>query len=289
MNGPRPERITVVGGGAMGIGIAAAAVAAGYGVEVVEPGPGAGEVRDRVERILVDGERRGKLDAGSAGAAAGVAVVASVGETSPQPSAVIEAVPEDLELKRTVLAEAERLQPQLLASNTSAISIAELGRDLQRPEAFLGMHFFNPVAAMALVEVVFAEATSPQALAKAGEIVARLGKESIEVRDVPGFASSRLGVLLGVEAARMVEEEVASPAAIDRAMELGYRHPMGPLRLSDLVGIDVRCAIAERLSQTYGERFAPPPLMRTMVAEGRLGRKSGGGFFPWDDPPGSGR
>ncbi|MBN9189080.1 MAG: 3-hydroxyacyl-CoA dehydrogenase family protein, partial [Microbacterium sp.] len=171
----------------------------------------------------------------------------------------------------------------ILASNTSSISIDDLARGLRRPRRFLGLHFFNPVPASLLVEIVAGAETDTDVVARAREWVTALGRTPVVVRDAPGFASSRLGVLLGLEAIRMVEEGVAEPADIDAAMVLGYRHPLGPLRTTDLVGLDVRLGIAEELHARVGERFAPPALLRRMVAEGRLGRKSGRGFYEWSD------
>ncbi len=196
---------------------------------------------------------------------------------------VVEAVPERVEIKVDVLSRAESVVSDgtVLASNTSSLSIAELGAALREPGRFLGMHFFNPVPASALVEVVTAPATRDVVTDRVREWVRALGKTDVVVRDSPGFATSRLGVLLGLEAIRMLEEGVADAKAIDDAMELGYRHPMGPLRSTDLVGLDVRLAIAEHLHSTLGERFAPPQLLRDKVAAGELGRKSGRGFYDW--------
>ena len=198
---------------------------------------------------------------------------------------VIEAVPEDRALKADALARAEAALPPeaTLATNTSSISIDDLAGALRRPARFLGLHFFNPVPASALVEIVAGSGTDPALVEQARGWVQALGKTPIVVRDSPGFASSRLGVALGLEAIRMLEEGVASAADIDAAMELGYRHPVGPLRTTDLVGLDVRLGIAEELAATLGPRFEPPALLRRMVAEGRLGRKSGEGFYTWED------
>lgn len=170
----------------------------------------------------------------------------------------IEAVPEDPDLKRQTLSRIEALGPGLLASNTSALSIDELAADLERPAAFLGLHLFNPVPAMRLVEVVLGSATADATKERAVRLVAALDKEPVVVRDAPGFATSRLGVALGLEAIRMVETGIASVEDIDRAMMLGYRHPVGPLKLGDIVGLDVRLAIAFNLRDAYGARFEPP-------------------------------
>jgi len=198
---------------------------------------------------------------------------------------VIEAVPEDEAMKADALARVERVLDDraALASNTSSISIDRLSAALARPERFLGLHFFNPVPASALVEIVLGTATQPALANDARAWVEAIGKTPVTVHDAPGFASSRLGVALGLEAIRMVEEGVASPGDIDAAMELGYKHPAGPLRTTDIVGLDVRLGIAEQLHQDLGPRFAPPQLLRDMVAEGRLGRKSGRGFYDWND------
>jgi 3-hydroxybutyryl-CoA dehydrogenase len=182
-----------------------------------------------------------------------------------------------------VLAAAEPTDPRLLASNTSSIAIGELAGTLRAPERFLGLHFFNPVWAMPLLEIVVGEGTAPATTERAVAVAARLGKTPVVVRDLPGFATSRLGVALGLEAIRMLEDGVASAADIDKAMTLGYRHPMGPLELTDVVGLDVRLDIARTLQRAYGDRFAPPGLLSRMVAEGRLGRKSGEGFYRWKD------
>jgi 3-hydroxybutyryl-CoA dehydrogenase len=198
----------------------------------------------------------------------------------------IEAAPEVLELKQKVLGEVEALaQPySIFATNTSSLSITEIARGARRPENVIGMHFFNPVHIMRLVEIVVGEKTSEETLARVQEVARRMKKEPITVRDVPGFASSRLGVALGLEAMRMVEQGVASARDIDTAMELGYNHPMGPLRLTDLVGLDVRLNIAEYLHRTLGaESFRPPEILRRMVEEGKLGKKSGEGFYRWDE------
>src|SRR5699024_558345 len=188
---------------------------------------------------------------------------------------VIEAVPERAELKREVLGAAEDREPEVLASNTSGISIDDLAGGLRRPEAFLGLHFFNPVWAMPLLEIIHGAATSNKVLDWAQRTGAQIGKETILVRNVPGFATSRLGVAIGLEGIRMLEEEVADTADIDKAMELGYKHPMGPLRLTDLVGLDVRMDIARHLASVHGPRFEPPQLLVDKVAARQTGTKAG--------------
>jgi 3-hydroxybutyryl-CoA dehydrogenase len=199
---------------------------------------------------------------------------------------VIEAAPESLELKRTLLREAEAVSGTdcIFATNTSSLSIGEVAAASSRPENVVGMHFFNPVHIMRLVEIVVGKHTSHATTATVREVATRMWKEPIIVRDVPGFASSRLGVTLGLEAMRMVEQGVASARDIDTAMELGYNHPMGPLRLTDLVGLDVRLHIAEYLYGKLGsETFRPPEILRRMVSEGKLGKKSGEGFYKWNE------
>jgi 3-hydroxybutyryl-CoA dehydrogenase len=200
----------------------------------------------------------------------------------------VEAAPEVLELKREILSEVESLsgRPSIFATNTSSLSITEIASGARRPERVIGMHFFNPVHLMRLVEIVVGARTSPETVEAVREVAGRMRKEPITVRDVPGFASSRLGVALGLEAMRMLEQGVASARDIDTAMELGYNHPVGPLRLTDLVGLDVRLHIAEYLHTALGtETFRPPRILQRMVAEGKLGKKSGEGFYKWDEEP----
>jgi 3-hydroxybutyryl-CoA dehydrogenase len=255
----------VIGGGTMGGGIAQILLAAGAHVVLVEPDP------EGAKRIM---EKLGGSPELSVSSAVGTPIDVKL---------VVEAVPEDLDLKRRVLVETEGMVPDdcLIASNTSSLSINELAGSLRIPDRFIGMHFFNPVPKSLLVELVVGERTAPDTAAQAAAWVERVGKQHIEVRDSPGFATSRLGLAIGLEAMRMVEEGVASPEDIDKGMELGYRFPMGPLRLTDLVGLDVRLAIAEHLSSELGPRFEPPELLRRLVAQGNLGKKSGKGFYEW--------
>ena len=274
-------RAAVIGGGTMGAGIAQVLLEAGCDVVVIEAdGAAAEQARARV----AEGLSRRKDAAPEEIEARTARLRAVTGMAEPlDVDLVVEAIPELPDAKRDLLAAAEKVVPStaLLASNTSSLSITDLAGALERPDRFLGMHFFNPVPLSALVELVVGEATTPAAVEDARAWVARLGKESIEVRDRPGFATSRLGVALGLEAIRMVEEGVASAADIDKGMMLGYRHPMGPLRLTDLVGLDVRLNIAEHLASTLGPRFEPPVLLRSKVAAGELGKKSGRGFYDW--------
>jgi len=270
----------VIGGGTMGAGIAQCLLESGVAVAVVEPDR---QRRHAARDRVADGLRRRYKARPEADAAVTAALerLALTEKPEPQPKAtlVIEAVPENPAVKREVLALAEERFPGvLMASNTSSLSIDGLALHLSRPERFLGMHFFNPVPLSQLVELVVGSATVQVAIEEARGWVARLGKESIEVRDSPGFATSRLGVALGLEAIRMVEEGVASPADIDRGMVLGYRFPMGPLELTDVVGLDVRLAVARHLHETLGPRFEPPQLLVDKVAAGQVGKKAGQGL-----------
>ena len=279
-----PERVGVIGGGRMGAGIAQAFLAAGARVQVVEAGGDAAEAaRGRVADGLAEAARRGKLTGSPDDVLTRLALLDTAAELDPGTGLVVEAVPERADLKIAVLTAAEAAvgPDAVLATNTSSLSVGELAAALQRPARFLGLHFFNPVPASKLVEVVVAPQTDPDVVTAARGWVRALGKTDVVVKDSPGFASSRLGVLLGLEAIRMLEEGVADAEAIDAAMELGYRHPMGPLRSTDLVGLDVRLAIAEHLASTLGERFTPPQLLRDKVAAGELGRKTGRGFHDY--------
>ena len=277
------QRAVVIGGGTMGVGIAYVLACAEVDVGLVDASAELAAAAVARAGGLVDGAvARGRLtDPGEVRAR--LHPLARVEDAGPV-DVVIEAVPERAELKRAVLAGAERaLAPALLATNTSGISIDDLAGALSAPDRFLGLHFFNPVPAMALVEVVVGAATADAARQAALALIDRIGKTPVVVADAPGFATSRLGVALGLEAIRMVEQGVAEPADIDRAMELGYRHPIGPLRLTDLVGLDVRLDIARNLAAAYGPRFDPPQLLVDLVAQGRLGKKTGRGFYDWPD------
>ncbi|MGW3889148.1 3-hydroxyacyl-CoA dehydrogenase family protein [Micromonospora chokoriensis] len=278
------DRFVVVGAGTMGLGIAYVAAGAGHAVELVEVDPERGaSALNRLADLWERAVQRGKLSADEAAAnRQRITLRPTLTDVAPAPEVIVEAVPERLDLKRAVLRDAAALRPALLGSNTSSIAIGELAAGLDTPERFLGLHFFNPVWAMTLLEIVVGPATAEETTAAAVALAGRLGKDPVVVRDMPGFATSRLGVTLGLEAIRMVADEVASPADIDKAMVLGYRHPIGPLELTDLVGLDVRLDIARTLQAAYGDRFAPPPLLVEMVAEGRLGKKSGQGFYRWE-------
>jgi 3-hydroxybutyryl-CoA dehydrogenase len=273
----------VIGGGTMGAGIASVLAKAGIAVELVDVSEEAAAAGVATAREMIDDSvARGRITPGDGQAAKrGIKPLSAIADATPKPRLAIEAVPERYELKTQVLAAAEQLEPKMLASNTSGISINDLAEAIDDPSRFIGLHFFNPVPAIGLVEVVLGNATSADTKAAAIALIGEIGKEAVVVKDAPGFASSRLGIALGLEAIRMVEQGVAAPEDIDRAMVLGYRHPVGPLRLTDLIGLDVRLDIARNLADHYGERFAPPPLLEEMVAEGRLGKKSGHGFYRW--------
>jgi 3-hydroxybutyryl-CoA dehydrogenase len=280
------DKVLVIGAGTMGHGIAQVAAAAGLQVllhDVSEP-----MVRRGLEAVranLDKGIEKGKLSEEQRDATlARIGGAVDLGAAARQVDLAVEAVPESLELKQHVLRKLDAGCPAhtILASNTSSLSIAAIASATQRPAQVVGMHFFNPVHLMPLLEVVRAETTSSATVETAVEVGRTLGKEPIVVADKPGFASSRLGLALGLEAMRMLEQDVASPEDIDKAMTLGYRHPMGPLRLTDLVGLDVRLAIAEYLHrELHSETFRPPEILKRLVGEGRLGKKSGRGFYDW--------
>lgn len=277
-----PSRVGVLGGGRMGAGIAHAFLLAGAYVIVVERDvESADAARARIEKSIDASIERG-FDGSASELKQALTVATDVGAFGAS-RLVIEAVPEDVDLKLEALANIEQQLPgdAIIASNTSSIPLTHLAEALDRPEQFIGLHFFNPVPASTLVEIVVHAETDPELAAAARSWVTALGKTPITVTDAPGFASSRLGVAIALEAMRMVEEGVASAADIDLAMELGYKHPTGPLKTTDIVGLDVRLGIAEQLERDLGPRFAPPQLLRDMVAEGKLGRKSGQGFYEW--------
>lgn len=276
-----PETMVVVGGGTMGAGIAQAFASIGSVVTVLEASMEyAMTAEERLRAALIKAAERGKI-----ASAHDVLDRISVRTDSLPLDAelYVEAVPEDLETKSAVLQRLSDAAPEdaVIATNTSSLPVTDLARAVAEPGRFLGMHFFNPVPASLLVELIRHEGTTDAVIELARAWIAALGKESILVRDTPGFATSRLGVAVGLEAIRMLEEGVGSAEDIDTAMRLGYRWPMGPLRLTDLVGLDVRLGIADHLTNTLGDRFTAPKLLRDKVAAGDLGAKSGRGFFDW--------
>jgi 3-hydroxybutyryl-CoA dehydrogenase len=272
-----PARVGVYGGGRMGAGIAHAFLLRGADVVVVESGTEAARAaRARVEASLAKAVERGFTGTPGALTVTTEAIDLAGAEL------VVEAVPELPDLKREVLGTIAKVAPEaVIGTNTSSLPITSLADALPDPSRLVGLHFFNPVPASDLVEIVVGRQTADDLVTKAQGWVAGLGKTGITVADSPGFASSRLGVMLALEAMRMVEEGVASAEDIDTAMTLGYRHPVGPLRTTDIVGLDVRLNIADALAAALGERFSPPQLLRDKVARGELGRKSGQGFYTW--------
>lgn len=287
---PPIQTVVVLGAGTMGHGIAQVAAQAGYRVTLLDTGADVVQRGlDRIRENLDEGVRRSKITEDQRNEALGLLVGGSdLPMAVHNADLVIEAVPEKLELKAQILEALDTHAPAraILATNTSSLSISDLQAPTAHPERVVGMHFFNPVHILKLVEVVRGRMTAEPVVQAAVEFATRLGKDPIVVQDSPGFASSRLGLALGLEAMRMLEEGVASAADIDKAMELGYRHPMGPLRLTDLVGLDVRLDIASYLHEKLGtDAFRPPEILRRLVSEGKLGRKSGEGFYTWSEGP----
>jgi 3-hydroxybutyryl-CoA dehydrogenase len=281
------RQIAVLGSGTMGRGIAYLAALAGYETTLYDVDGGALDAaRASIESTLKKGVERAKISADAASAAMEhLHAVNDMEGAVRTADLIIEAVPEIADLKRNLFSQVDLFcgEETIIASNTSSLSITTLAQTVERRDLFVGMHFFNPPHLMKLVEIVRGERTSEPTIAAVREVAEKMGKEPITVADSPGFASSRLGIAIGLEAIRMLEEGVASAEDIDRAMVLGYNHPMGPLRLTDLVGLDVRLQIAEYLASTLGARFEPPALLKKMVAEGKLGQKTGRGFYDWND------
>jgi 3-hydroxybutyryl-CoA dehydrogenase len=280
------EKVAVLGAGTMGHGIAQIAAQAGfktvlYDVDGAALSKGMAKVRENLDAGVAKGkvtaeEREsslGRLQASTDLIAAADGVVLAV-----------EAIPERMDLKESTFRMLGEIAPKeaILATNTSSLPVSRIAATAKRPERVVGMHFFNPPHIVKLCEIVRASQTSEATVSRAKELALRMGREIIVVKDSPGFATSRLGLVIGLEAMRMLEAGVASAEDIDRAMELGYRHPMGPLRLTDLVGLDVRLAIAEYLHQEIGDQFRPPDILRKLVAEGKLGKKTGEGFYRWE-------
>jgi 3-hydroxybutyryl-CoA dehydrogenase len=281
------RKVAVIGAGTMGAGIAELCAARGCAVALIDVQRAVLErahtgIRERLARRV----QKANISEAEATATLGRVSLHERGESAAADvDLLIEAVPEDMALKARVLSAIlpHLSATSLVATNTSSLSVTELGKRVGVAERLVGLHFFNPPPVMPLVEIVRGLSTSEATLQRARDFVTALGKELIVVNDAPGFATSRLGVLLGAEAIRMLESGVASVQDIDRAMELGYRHPMGPLKLTDLVGLDVRLAILEHLHREIGEQFRPPVLLRQLVRAGKLGKKTGAGFYLWNE------
>lgn len=279
--------VAVVGAGTMGRGIAYVAAVGGAGVRLADVDEA--QLRaatDQIERELREGVERGKVSSEQAEAARdGLSTTRQVEVACAGAGLVVEAVPERIDVKHEVLRTAETVAADdaVIATNTSALSVTEIIAGLEDPARGVGMHFFNPVPKMALCEVVVGLQTAQDTTDRAEEAARAMGKQTVRVQDVPGFATSRLNALLGNEGFRMLQEGVASAEDIDRAARLGLNHPMGPLEMADLVGLDVRLEVLEHLTARLGDRFRPTPLHRRLVAAGRLGRKTGRGVYRYDD------
>ncbi len=279
--------VSVLGAGTMGRGIAYACAVAGVEVRLRDVAEEQlSDAAASLESTLDGGVQRDILTRAEADAARErVETTTDLALATEGVDIVVEAVPEDIDLKTTVLGEAaDHVSAEtMLASNTSSLPLTSIAAELDRPERVVGLHFFNPVHAMDLVEVVLAEQTSETTRERAESFVEEIEKTAVTVTDAPGFATSRLGAMQGVEAIRMLESGVADPRDIDQGMELGYSHPMGPIELTDVVGLDVRLDILEHLREELGERFKPPALLRRKVRAGKLGKKTGEGFYVWED------
>jgi 3-hydroxybutyryl-CoA dehydrogenase len=279
------QRVLVVGAGVMGTGIAQVAARAGYRTELFDVAAGAAQrATERIAESLGRAVEKSRCTAKERDEAlARLTVAPDLDAAAAAADLIIEAAPEDLQLKKDLFARLSRAaRPEaILASNTSSLPVTALASAARQANRVIGLHFFNPVPVMKLLEIVQGERTDPMVVTACRAVGARMGKEVVVVRDAPGFATSRLGIAVALEAIRMVEEGVASPEEIDRAIELGYGHPMGPLKLTDHVGLDVRLAIAEHLHAELGERFRPPQLLRRMVRAGKLGKKTGEGFYKY--------
>jgi 3-hydroxybutyryl-CoA dehydrogenase len=295
MSEQRTETVVVVGAGLMGSGIAHAFAAAGFAVKLVDTRTEAlQKARGDIERILADGVRLGKVDEARARSAVErLSVHERLVEAADGADVLIETVSEQLAVKTAVVSQAEPLLAAgaIIATNTSALSVTQIAATLRQPERLVGMHFFNPVHKMKLVELVRGLATSDDTLVRSQELCQAIGKTSIVVNESPGLTTSRMSALLGNEAMYMLQEGTATAEDIDTALRLGFNHPMGPLELGDLTGWDTRLAVLQYLHQTLGEKFRPCPLIIKMVAAGRLGRKAGQGVYRYEDGqrvPGSG-
>ena len=279
------QRITVLGAGTMGHGIAHAAAISGYETTMYDVAQAALERgRAAIEVILDKGVERGKVSAGDAASArARLGTTTSVPEATREADFIIEAAPERMDLKLALLADVEKAAPAhaVIASNTSSLSVTEMAAALSNAGRLGGMHFFNPVHKMKLVEIVRALETSDAALHAIQEVAHRMGKETVVVADSAGFVTSRVNAMIGNEAFYMLQEAVASARDIDKALKLGLNHPMGPFELVDLVGLDTRLSVLEFLHKRLGEKYRPCPLLVQLVRAGRLGRKVGRGVYDY--------
>jgi 3-hydroxybutyryl-CoA dehydrogenase len=287
------EVLAVIGAGTMGHGIAQVSASAGLKVVLFDKEKQALETAtQKIHQNLSKGRKIGKVTEEEQSQVVNNLVTTTDLTETAEADLFIEAVPELPDLKIEILRSVEGLvkKEYIFATNTSSIPISEIAAYSKRPDLVVGMHFFNPVHIMQLVEIVVTEKTSEETLKTVNDLARRMKKEPITVRDAPGFASTRLGVALGMEAIRMLEQGVASARDIDKAMELGYNHAMGPLRVTDLIGLDVRLNIAEQLYSSLGtETFKPPEILKRMVSEGKLGRKTGVGFYEWQEDTGKTR
>lgn len=284
------KTIGVIGAGTMGRGIAYAAALGGYRTILEDVMP---ETLEKgmawIRQSLEEGVQRGKVEAPARDAAlALLETSSSVEDVCREADFLIEAVPEEMELKLELFTLFNKFAKPLavLASNTSSLSVAEMAEMTYRPELCVGMHFFNPVSKMRLIEIVKAPKTSDETIAICKEVGRRMGKEVVIVKESPGFITTRVNALIGNEAFAMLEAGIASAEDIDKALKLGLNHPMGPFELVDLVGLDVRLRILEYLHSTLGEKYRPNPLIKKLVGEGRLGRKTGRGVYDYSSPPG---
>ena len=281
------SKVAVIGAGTMGSGIAQVSAQVGWETRLYDTVSSALEDgRNRIEDFWDRGIAKGKTTIEQKNSwSKNLSYSVDLTEAVSDADLVVEAVPERKDLKIAIFKELQALAPShsILATNTSGLKISEIAAATECPERVIGMHFFNPVPLMPLLEIVCHDGVSEMALGVANDVAEAMGKTSIVVKDVPGFATSRLGVVLGNEAIRMLEEGVASACDIDAAMRLGYGHPMGPLELSDLVGLDVRKDILDSLVEAFGDdSYKPRPLLERLVASGELGKKSGLGIYNWE-------
>jgi 3-hydroxybutyryl-CoA dehydrogenase len=279
------KTIAVLGAGTMGHGIAHAAMTAGYDTVLYDISDAAvGKGKSAIDTVIGKGVELGKVsEADAASMRARLRTTTSVADAVRDADVVIEAAPEKIDLKLALFKEAEAAAPAhaVFASNTSALSITDMAAVLADPGRLGGMHFFNPVHRMKLIEVVKALDTTPETIAVMQDVAARMGKETVLVKESPGFVTSRINAMIGNEAFYMLQEGVASARDIDKALKLGLNHPMGPFELVDLVGLDTRLSILQYLHRTLGEKFRPCPLLEQHVADGRLGRKVGRGVYDY--------